>query len=269
MKNIIAILIIGLSVLIRCTTPTVPADPIPEHQTLKIHSAILDEERVINVWVPQQYQIGTDYFAVLYMADGGVNEDFPHIANTLEKLIFENKIKPMILVGIENTQRMRDLTGPTNVESDKKRTADVGGSSNFRKFIKEELFSEIDKQYRTTNEKTIIGESASGLFVMETFLLEPDMFDNYIAFDPSLWWNDHELVKKSNELLDKFPTTPKRLWYAGSQAKDINPHTKALEKILSAKDMNNLTWTYSDEPKEKHNTIFRATKEKALIWMFN
>jgi len=30
-----------------------------------------------------------------------------------------------------------------------------------------------------------------------------------------------------------------------------------------------LKWKYSDEPKEKHNTIFRATKEKALKWMLN
>ena len=26
---------------------------------------------------------------------------------------------------------------------------------------------------------------------------------------------------------------------------------------------------FSDEPKEKHTTIFRATKEKAIIWTLN
>ncbi|MEM7561320.1 MAG: alpha/beta hydrolase, partial [Planctomycetota bacterium] len=55
---------------------------------------------------------------VLYMPDGGIKEDFPHIANTLAKLIAENTIPPMILVGIENTERRRDLTGPSEVAAE-------------------------------------------------------------------------------------------------------------------------------------------------------
>ena len=35
----------------------------------------------------------------------------------------------------------------------------------------------------------------AGLFVVETFLHEPDLFDTYIAFDPSLWWNDAQLLR--------------------------------------------------------------------------
>ena len=79
------------------------------------------------------------------------------------------KIKPLLLVGIENTQRRRDLTGFTEVEKDKEIAPIVGGSEKFRAFNKEELFPEIEKRYGTTSEKSIIGESASGLFVMETF----------------------------------------------------------------------------------------------------
>ena len=122
----------------------------------------------------------------------------------------------MILVGIANTQRRRDLTGFTEVEKDREIAPVVGGSEKFRAFIKEELFPEINKRYRTTNEKSIIGESLSGLFVVETFLLTPDMFDNYIAFDPSLWWNNHSLVKTAKQHLENFPKTEKRIWFAGS-----------------------------------------------------
>jgi predicted alpha/beta superfamily hydrolase len=175
----------------------------------------------------------------------------------------------LILVGIENTQRRRDLTGFTEVMKDKEIAPVVGGSEKFRAFINNELFPEIDKRYRTTKEKSIIGESASGLFVMETFFLTPDMFDCYIAFDPSLWWNNHYLVRTAKEHLAKFPQAQKRIWFAGSDATDIAPFTKELATIFMKENNPNIKWNFSDEPNEKHTTIFRATKEKAIIWTFN
>lgn len=269
MKDIYFILLTVILLLTSCSNASQPNDPIPEHETFKIQSKQVGEERTINVWTPEDYKMTSDSLPVMYMADGGVKEDFPHISNTLAKLIKEKKIKPLILVGIENTERRRDLTGFTEVQKDKEIAHVVGGSEKFRAFIKEELFPEINKKYRTTNEKTIIGESASGLFVMETFFLTPEMFDNYIAFDPSLWWNNHYLVRTSKEHLTKFPTTEKRVWFAGSNAGDVSPHTKELAGIFKTENYPNIKWNYSDEPKEKHNTIFRATKEKAIIWTLN
>ncbi|MEO4004952.1 alpha/beta hydrolase-fold protein [Flavobacterium sp. CAU 1735] len=269
MKCIYYTLIFLLVTLMSCSNVSQPSDPIPEHETFKIQSKQAGEERIINVWTPANYKSNTDSLSVMYMADGGTKEDFPHIANTLAKLIKEHKIKPIILVGIENTQRRRDLTGFTEVAKDKEIAPVVGGSEKFRAFIKEELFPEIEKRYRTTSEKSIIGESASGLFVVETFFLAPEMFDNYIAFDPSLWWNNHYLVRTAKEHLAKFPSTDKRIWFAGSNAEDIAPFTKELAALLKSENRANIKWKFSDEPKEKHTTLFRATKEKAIIWALN
>lgn len=199
------------------------------------------------------------------MPDGGIREDFPHIANTLAKLIKENKLPPYILVGIENTERRRDLTGPTEVEYDLKIVPNPGGSDNFRSFIKNELFTEINERYRTKGKRAIIGESAAGLFVIETFLLDNDLFDYYIAMDPALWYNEQYLVKNFASLAKSDDQQKKKLWFAGSAAADIAPHTRELNEQLKHLDLG-LVWTYSDEPEEQHNTIFRATKEKALIW---
>jgi predicted alpha/beta superfamily hydrolase len=269
MKHIYYILLAAILLLTRCSGASQPNDPIPPHETFTLKSNQVAEDRIINVWTPENYKTSSDSLPVMYMADGGIKEDFPHIANTLAKLIKENKIKPLILVGIENTQRRRDLTGFTEVEKDKEIAPIVGGAEKFRAFIDDELFPEINKRYRTVNEKSIIGESASGLFVMETFFLTPDMFDHYIAFDPSLWWNNHYLVRTAKEHLAKFPTTEKRLWFAGSNAEDIFPYTKELANTFKTENPVNLEWNYSDEPKEKHTTIFRATKEKAIIWTLN
>ncbi len=269
MKNIYHFLLAGILLMTGCSKASQPNDPIPKHDTFTLKSNQVGEDRIINVWTPEVYKTTSDSLPVMYMADGGTKEDFPHIANTLAKLIKAKKIKPIILVGIENTQRRRDLTGFTEVKKDREIAPVVGGSEKFRAFIKEELFPEINKRYRTTNEKSIIGESASGLFVMETFFLTPEMFNNYIAFDPSLWWNNHYLVRTAKEHLKKFPPDEKRLWFAGSNAEDVSPYTKELANFLKTENPASLKWNYSDEPKEKHSTIFRATKEKAIIWALN
>lgn len=244
-------------------------DSVPKHETFTIQSVNLNELRTINVWLPTTYNSSLDSFPVMYMADGGIiEEDFPHVANTIALLISQKQISPMILVGIQNTQRRRDLTEPTEVESDKKIAPVVGGSEQFRLFIKSELFPEIEKRYKTTSKKGILGESLSGLFVMETFFKEPEMFDYYIAFDPSLWWNNHTLVNHANTYLQKLPNKLITLWFAGSSAKDIYKYTRQLNRELNKANYSSLRFFYSDEPKEKHHTIFRATKEKALKWVF-
>jgi hypothetical protein len=258
-----------LSILfLSCGNSSMIKDPIPAHDSFKIVSKHVGETRTINVWMPEEYKSSSDSLPVMYMPDGGIEEDFPHIANTFAKLIKEKKIPPMILVGIENTQRRRDLTGKTEVEEDKTIAPIVGGSESFRAFINDELFSEINKRYRTSNKKGILGESLAGLFVVETIFLKPEMFDYYIAFDPSLWWNNHYLVKTANENLAKQSLKETKFWFAGSSAQDIFVHTRELSKILTNSNSKGLQWNYSDEPSEKHATIFRATKEKALIWSF-
>ena len=240
-----------LILFLGCADTLLKTDPIPVRDEFKIESIQVGETRNINVWTPPEYKTNTAPLPVMYMADGGIiEEDFPHVANTLA------------------TQRRRDLTGPTEIEEDKAIAPIVGGSEKFRAFIKEELFPEINKRYRTTNEKSIIGESLSGLFVVETFFLEPDMFDNYIAFDPSLWWNNHYLVRTAKDHLAKFSNAEKRIWFAGSSAEDISIYTNDLAELFNSGNYQNIKWTYSPEPKEQHNTIFRATKEKAIIWTF-
>ncbi|RPD96201.1 alpha/beta hydrolase [Aureibaculum marinum] len=266
MKKILFFLLIVILIISCKVKGVVYNDPIPQHDSLTILSKFVNEERVINIWTPPNYNNSTDSFPVLYMPDGGIKEDFPHIANTLNKLLSESKIPPMVLVGIENTERGRDLTGFSEAEYDKQFCPVTDGAKNFRAFISEELIPEINRKYRTNSRKGIIGESLAGLFVMETFFTKPNTFDFYIAMDPSLWWNNHYLAKNADSLLSKFPDKNLKLWFTGSSAEDISKFTKSVEKTLKTSAPPKLTWKYSDKPNEKHNTIFRATKENALIW---
>ena len=266
MKKMSYVVLMSLFIL-GCGGKAQIQDPIPAHDNFTIVSEKVGETRVINVWTPPSYENTDKSFPVLYMPDGGIKEDFPHIANTIAKLVENKSIPPIILVGIENTQRGRDLTGFSEVKDDEQYCPLTDGASNFRNFITKELFAEIGSKYRVTSKKGIIGESLAGLFVMETFMIKPESFDFYIAFDPSLWWNNHYLVENSDRLLEHLPKSEIKLWFAGSSAEDISEFTNMLSKNLSSNPPSMLNWQYSDEPNEKHNTIFRATKEKALTWM--
>jgi predicted alpha/beta superfamily hydrolase len=242
--------------------------PLVIGETFTLESKLLDETRRINIYLPPGYAKSDAKMPVLYMPDGGLAEDFLHVAGLVQVSVGNETMRPFILVGIENTERRRDLTGPTDNAKDKTIAPRVGGSVLFRKFIRDELMPEIRKRYRTTDENAIVGESLAGLFVVETFFLDPDLFDIYIAIDPSLWWNDHKLVDGAAASLYARPRLEKSLWLASSSEfiGDVD-QTKALAEILKADAPPGFKWHYEAMPQEKHATIYHPAALKAFRLM--
>ena len=248
-------------------------DSIPKYDSLSIPSHALNETRRVNVHLPEAYTgESSTRFPVLYMPDGGIDEDFPHVVNTVDSLIALGQIRAVIVVGVPNTERRRDLTGPTIVHTDSAIAPHVGGSAAFRQFIRDELIPEIDKRYRTTPERGIIGESLAGLFVVETFLREPTIFDHYIAFDPSLWWNKGALVDSAPALLGAGSTVgvthrsarrmPNRNLYVAASRDDIDNQSDRFAAALQFGG--GFAWTYSSRPDLTHANIFRALAPAGL-----
>src|SRR5689334_406873 len=132
--------------------------PLVIGETFTIASKTLGETRRINVYLPPAYSTSAaTRLPVLYMPDGGMAEDFLHVAGLVQVSVGNGTMRPFILVGIENTERRRDLTGPTRIADDRKIAPRVGGSAEFRKFIRTELMPEVERRYRTTPERAIIG----------------------------------------------------------------------------------------------------------------
>ena len=236
--------------------------------------AIGGETRRINVWMPTRYDGTRDTarIPVLYMPDGGMQEDFLHVAGLLQVSIGNGTMRPFMLVGIENTQRRRDLTGPTRNAKDSTIAPRVGGSAAFRAFIRDELIPEVNRRYRTTGERAIVGESLAGLFVVETLLLEPAMFDTYVAFDPSLWWNDGRLVGESGARLRAAgpagATTAARrtLWMATSSQGGPAVARALADTIVAAAP--GVRAHHEPMPQEKHATIFHPAAVQAFRVVF-
>jgi hypothetical protein len=239
------------------------AAPLAIGDTWTIASTALGETRRINVYVPPGIPAGTP-LPVLYMPDGGLLEDFLHVAGLLQVGAGNGTMRPFLLVGIENTQRRRDLTGPTEVAKDRSIAPRVGGSQAYRSFIRTELMPEVEKRYRVTQERAIVGESLAGLFVVETLALEPDLFDTYIAIDPSLWWNGGQLARR---LAAHAPAAAggKTLYIATSADGKPDVDAAALAASLGKAG---LGFTLEAWPGETHATIYHPAALKAFRVVF-
>lgn len=230
------------------------AAPLVIGETFTLASPTLGEARTINVYLPPPYEADSAArLPVLYMPDGGIREDFLHVAGLVQVSVGNGTMRPFILVGIENTERRRDLTGPTTVEDDWKVAPVVGGSAAFRTFIRTELMPAIQARYRTTEESAIVGESLAGLFIVEALFLEPDLFDTYIAFDPSLWWNGGALVPYAREHMDGIAG---RTLYLAASRDDVDSLTQRLAYALASKVPPGTTWHFEPMPEESHATIY-------------
>ena len=255
----------ALAGLVRTPQAFAQSDTIPRHETFTIESRGLAERRTINVYTPPGYATAGRAFPILYMPDGGLAEDFPHIVATIDSLVRLERIRPILVVGIENTQRRRDLTGPTIIRTDSAIAPRVGGSAAFRDFIRDELMPEIRRWYRCSEETAIVGESLAGLFVVETLLLEPTLFRRYIALSPSLWWNGGELLRVGPDRLAALSDSKRTLYLAAANEPGIARETARLSALLKAHAPPALTWYYRPRPDLHHGTIFRGVAPGAFV----
>lgn len=245
------------------------AAPLVIGESFTIDSQALKEKRHINVYMARAWDTPPDApLPVLYMPDGGVAEDFLHVAGLLQVSVANGTMRPFMLVGMQNTQRRRDLTGPTENAEDRKIAPVVGGAAAYRDFIRDELMPEVKRRYRTTGETAIVGESLGGLFVVETYLLEPQLFDHYLAFDPSLWWNHGSLPRQAGTLLAKGKPGKHSLYLASSSEAGIATEVQRLSDVLQRQAPPGLQWHVEKMPEETHGTIYHPAALKAFRAVF-
>ncbi|MFZ5443412.1 MAG: alpha/beta hydrolase [Myxococcota bacterium] len=242
------------------------AEPLVLGETFTLESRVLREPRRINVYRPPAAEDGK--LPVLFVLDGGAQEDFPHLAGLVQVLVANGGMRPFLVVGIENTQRRRDLTGPTDVAADRAIAPVVGGSAQFRAFLRDELLPEVARRYQTTGETALVGESLAGLFVVETFFLEPALFDTYVAVEPSLGWNGRALINSAPAKLAAWPQLERTLFLAGANAEGNGALVGELAKVLETSAPPRVHWTHAPFPEESHGTVFHPAALRAFRTVF-
>jgi hypothetical protein len=271
--------IIFLLLFSALTFPGLAQKPIVIGVTEEIQSTVLNEKRSVNIYLPEGYnEKDTTKYAVIYLLDGGTDEDFIHISGLVQFNSFPwiNRVPPSIVVGIVNTDRKRDFTYPTTIEADQKKFPTAGHSDKFISFLEKELQPFIEKKYKTNSSRTIIGESLGGLLATEILLKKPTLFTKYIIVSPSLWWDNGSLLKQSSELLlENFPQATSVYIGVGKEGltPGDTPHVMEVdanllaEKIKSTKSKN--VKTYFDYlPEEDHATIMHQAVFNAFRLLY-
>ena len=232
-------------------------------KTVQIKSTILKEDRTLNIYFPASYDIDkSKKYPVIYLLDGSKDEDFIHIAGIVQFGSFPwiNMLPEAIVVGIGNVDRKRDFTYPSSIEIDQKEFPTSGKSEKFIQFLKKELLPFIDTNYRTTNSKTLIGQSLGGLLATEVLFKTPNLFNNYIIVSPSLWWDAEKLLTFTPVKYN----TKKSIYIAvGKEGPTMERTAKELhDKLLSKKTEN--TKLYFDFLEDKthgdalHEAVYNA-----------
>jgi len=232
----------------------------------EIQSKRLGEKRILNIYLPEGYKKNdTTNYPVIYLLDGSADEDFIHVAGLVQfnSMSWVNRVPESIVVGIANIDRKKDFTLPTTIAEDKKNFPTTGHSENFISFIETELQPYIEKKYRTSNSKTIIGQSLGGLLATEILFKKPTLFNKYIIISPSLWWDNASLLKLSPEIL-KENFNQKTTIYIGVGKEGAAPTTikhimeeeaKALNDKLKNTKSKTVQVLLDYMPEEDHATV--------------
>jgi predicted alpha/beta superfamily hydrolase len=192
-----------------------------------VRSEVLNEERIVFVYLPDTYgseEARQKRYPVLYLLDGRAYLDvtigITHHLGSWNAAV--QRIPDLIVVAIQNTKRPRDMT-PSHMAGGSPYSTGSGGAAEFRSFLESELLPAVDKRFRTSGERILVGHSLAGLFVLDTFVEKPNLFYAYIASDPSLWWDANLLARKLSAWRGKPPGTPGRMFIGQANTPDSMP----------------------------------------------
>ena len=239
---------------------TFAGEPITIGETIQIQSKVMGEERTILVSTPPGYERGSRHFPVLYMTDGGAH--LTHTRGTVDFLADNGLIPQMIIVGVNNTDRTRDLTPThaviTNEDGTERDFPTSGGASKFLDFFSDELFPWVDENYRTMPYRVFSGHSFGGLFALNVFFTRPDMFPAVLAVSPSLRWDEELPLRQARLFFADRSEVEATLFVAMGNEEEGAPRPNRLdrfEKALEEAEAEGFEWEVRRLPDETHGSV--------------
>lgn len=251
-----------------------------------VWSSTLKEQRPYLVYLPPSYDDTTSApqrYPVLYLLDGDAH--FHSVSGLIQILATgvnaTYAIPEMIVVAIPNTDRTRDMT-PTRVETgfDGKPSPffkTSGGMGNFFTFLKAELIPAVENRYRTMPYRVLVGHSLGGITAINALYTIPEIFNAYVAIDPSLWWDDKTLLKQAKGYVSTARLDGRALYVA--QANTINPddttsnrHFEAITQfnaVLEAYNRSGLRYAFRYYHQDDHGSVPLIAEYDALRFIFD
>lgn len=237
-------------------------------ERLKIHSTYLNEEREVQVILPESYQSNKEAnYPVIYLLDGdyvvhGVSGMLDLLANKAQL------IPDVILVGIadKGTDKYRQYMTPAGLTAPFKKE-DAGKAELFLNFIEKELKPYINSNYRSANNSILVGHSMGGLFVLNALLESPNAFEHFVSMSPSVWLNDHEIMTKAKDFVGKSKHKTTSLYL--SLGDEERQGVYGVLQLLDESQPKNIDWHFSHYPSENHNSVGLVALRADLKKIFN
>ncbi len=247
--------------------------PITIGTSYTLQSAALGDERQINVWLPADYGAEANAnrrYNVLYVLDGALDQDFQHIAGLGQLGALSWTYETLIVVGVQTKDRRAELTRRPHDPRHAQEFPQAGGARRFQDFLGNEVIPFVEARYRTGEGRALMGESLAGLFVVDTFLHRPQLFRDYVAVSPSLWWDNQHFARDGGHDLEGRTASNTRLYLAiANEGGATQAGMDRFLRLLEAAPQGSVTWRYSDRSAtETHATIYHAAALDALRWLY-
>lgn len=153
-------------------------DPVSIGTYRVIESKVLGETRRLLISLPRGYEGSAIDYPVVYHTYGNYLSGYyaPAYA-AIEALGNEAQIPQMILVGIDNIDRYRDLRPLQH-------NGEQAGIEAYTEFLATEVIPFVEENFRTAEYRILVGPQAAGVFGLHTLLDKPDLFDAFILDNP-------------------------------------------------------------------------------------
>jgi predicted alpha/beta superfamily hydrolase len=241
--------------LVASATTQAP-EPVVIGEKFQIESKVLAETRTYVIHTPDSYRNGKDAYPVLVLLDAENN--FAYSSAAVHLLSASGRIPAMIVVGINNTDRTRDMTPskPATTFGGTPWAGSAGGADKFLSFVADELLPTVDRNYRTRPYRVLIGHSLGGLFAVYALLNRPEVFKGYVITSPSLWWDDQALVKAAQPFFDAHKDLRADIYMSmADEGGQMLGGAWKLSAVLEESKLPFLRWQFKRSPEEEHGTI--------------
>jgi enterochelin esterase-like enzyme len=183
---------------------------------LRLHdfkSRVFRNSRLLRVWVPPGYDEpgNTQPYPVFYLNDAqnlfdqatafaGVDWQ---VDETVDRLVREGRVPPMIVVGIDNTgvQRLREFVPYVSLHPRVLRPR----GKKYPQFLAREIMPFIERQYRVArgpHNTGLGGSSLGGLISLYTAMEMPGVFGKLLVESPSLFIAGFQALKQAERSRD-------------------------------------------------------------------
>jgi predicted alpha/beta superfamily hydrolase len=253
----------ALFVLLSAPLVARAAAPIPGGERVPIPSKVLGEERTLFVSLPDSYAASKARYPVLYLTDA--ETQFAHTRATVNFLARSGAIPEMIVVGVVNTDRVRDLSPTRDPQF-----PTSGGADKFLEFLQTECVPFVDSTFRTAPYRIFAGHSAGGNFAFHAMRVRPDLFQAVIAVSPWLVWDNRRGLPLLTSFLAGSDVKTRALFFtSGDEGPEMSDVLGKVASALKATASKNLRWASANYPNETHGSVVLLSHYAGLRMIFD